>query len=237
MSLSVHNALPPGWVDRFDPSHGRIAIGYDPATTTKKKSNPSALTVVQQCGLYYYARLIVRFKTADGDVVEALINEIVTGLRARGLSVHGLAILATNERFFAVSLKKRFTGRLPVKLLIESENVTYTGTVMKVKAWIGNLVVNTITDGYLPLPPDRFVRDDLRLVAMDRGTFEAELGEDGGHGDIFVSLGAAIARLTTKGGRAEAQAVAVGTMGQRAPGSHVRHPLARRLAGRNTLRT
>jgi hypothetical protein len=233
MSVRVANILPPGWADVFDPDRPRITIGFDPATTTKKKSNPSAITVTQQVGLFYYARLVVRMKTSDPDVIHALLDLILTGLRARGLSVRKLVILATNERFFAVTLKKKFAGRLPVKLLIESENIVYQGQTLKVKAYLGNLFVNTISDGYLPIPSERFVKDDLRQVVMDRGTFDAEVAQDGGHGDVFASTAASLDGQITGGGPAKAEAAPVGTIaGTKGPTRRMQNPHARRFIRR-----
>jgi len=210
MSIRVDNILPPGWLDVFDPAYPRIGIGLDPATTTKKKSNPSGLTVTQQVGLNYYARLVVRFKSADPDVTTGLLDQIVSGLRGRGLRVRMICILATNERYFAVAVKKQFAGKAPVQLVIESENIIYLGQTMKVKAYLGNLFVNTIDDGYLALPPEQFIKTDVRLVSRDRGTFDSEIGEDGGHGDTFASTGASLHALKGKGGNIGAEGVQVG---------------------------
>lgn len=235
MSIRVANILPAGWVDFFDPHSRSISFGLDPATTTKKKSNPSVFSATQKVGLFNYVRLVVRLKTADPDVIHALIAEVVAGLRARGLSVRRLVILATNERFFAVTLKKRFAGSLPVKLLIESENVTYQGQTMKVKAYLGNLLVNTINDGYLPLPPEVWVKDDLRQVVNDRGTFDAEVGEDGGHGDVFASISAALDGQGGKGGPAQAEGVARGSFSRPGNVRRCRHPLANKAPARRNL--
>ena len=215
-AIKADGILPAGWLNLFS-EHPRIGIGLDPATTTKKTSNPSSITVTQQVGLMYLARLIIRYKTADPDVTEAILRLILDGLRSRGLSVRRLCILATNERFFAVSIRKKFVSKVPVQLVIESEKTTYLGQQMLVKAYLGNLVVNTIEDGYLPLPPEEFVRTDMRLVVKDRGTFDSELGTDGGHGDTFASTGASLHALKTKGGPAEAAGAQVGTFGAKRP--------------------
>lgn len=216
-AIKADSILPAGWLSLFSDVHPRIGIGLDPATTTKKTSNPSAITVTQQVGLMFLARLIIRYKTDDPDVTEMILRQIIDGLRSRGLSVRRLCILATNERFFAVSLRKKFVSKVPVELVIESENITYLGEKMLVKAYLGNLVVNTIDDGYLPLPPEPFVKTDMRLVVKDRGTFDSELGEDGGHGDTFASTGASLHALKTKGGPAEAAGAQIGTFGAKRP--------------------
>ncbi len=211
--IRVADILPPGWLDVFAPDAPRIGIGLDPATTTKAKSNPSSISAIQQVGLVYFARLILRFKTDDPDVTAGLLALILDGLRSRGLSVRRLCVLATNERFFATALRKQFAGKVPVELVIESEKTTYLGEEMLYKAYLGNLFVGTIDDGYLPLPPEEFIKRDVRQVMRDRGTFDAEVAEDGGHGDTFASTSAALHALKIKSGPAVAEAAAVGTYG------------------------
>jgi len=227
--IRVADILPPGWLDVFAPDAPRIGIGLDPATTTKAKSNPSGISVIQQVGLVYFARLVVRFKTDDPDVTEGLLTLILDGLRSRGLSVRRLCILATNERFFATALRKKFTGKVPVELVIESEKTAYLGEEMLYKAYLGNLFVGTIDDGYLPLPPEEFIKRDVRQVVRDRGTFDAEVAEDGGHGDTFASTSAALHALKTKSGPAIASAACVGTYGTpRNPGRQLFNKTAER---------
>ena len=63
--IRVADILPPGWLDVFAPDAPRIGLGLDPATTTKAKSNPSSISAIQQVGLVYFARLILRFPSAS----------------------------------------------------------------------------------------------------------------------------------------------------------------------------
>lgn len=214
MSLSVDDILPPAWLAVFSRAHPRIAIGIDPATTTKKKSNPTGIVVIQQVGQFYYQRLVIRMKTEDPDVIDRLLMIVIAGLRSIGLSVRRVCIRATNERFFAVQLRKRLRGKAPVVMLIESEKIVYLGTAMLVKVYLGNLVVNTIEDGYLPIPEAEWLKRDYRSVTKERGTFESEILEDGGHGDCFDAAGAGLHGLITAGGPAEARAASTGTFGR-----------------------
>jgi hypothetical protein len=228
MPVSVAKILPPDWLDVFSPVHPRIGIGLDPATTTKDTSNPSGLSVVQQVGLTNYARLVLRYKTDDPDVTTSLCRQIVTGLGSIGLHVRQLCILATNERFFAAALRKQLAPLVPVHLVIESEKTQYLGEEMLYKAYLGNLFVNTIEDGYLPLPPTDWLKKDLRLVVRDRGTFDSALGEDGGHGDTFASTGAALHAVRGAGGKADVKASGPGQFNAQAgPGRKVLNPYAR----------
>lgn len=207
--INLADIFPAGWMDRFS-DHPRIGLGLDPATTTKEKSNPSGFVVIQQVGRMNFPRLMVRFKTDNPDVTKGVLRYTLDGLRSRGFSARRLCILATNERFFAADVRKEFAGRVPVQLVIESEKTTYLGEDMLTKAYLGNLVVNTIDDGYLPLAPEEFVKKDFRQVVRDRGTFDAEVAEDGGHADLFAATGAALHAVITNGGPAVAAAAQVG---------------------------
>ena len=72
--MNVADVLPANWTSFFSPTGLRIGIGVDPATTTKKKSNPTGISVLQQDGVMIWARLVLRFKTDDDRVTTALIG-------------------------------------------------------------------------------------------------------------------------------------------------------------------
>lgn len=215
MSIRLADLLPNGWLDLIDPRYPRIGLGLDLATTTGAKSNPSAFALTQEVGLMKMVRLLVRFKTADPDVTTGLVTSVHSGLRSLGMNARRLCIDATNERFFAVTLKKSLVGKLPVELVISSEKTTYLGESMLMKPYLGNLFVNTIDDGYLGLPPLEWLKGDIRQVVRDRGTFDAEVAEDGGHADCFDGIKLSLHALHGKGGKAEAKAAGPGTMGRR----------------------
>jgi len=95
----------------------------------------------------------------------------------------------------------------------------------------GNLMVNTAEDGYLALPSEEWVKSDVRSVVRERGTFEAEILEDGGHGDVFDACKLALHAIIAKGdgGRAEAAAAGVGSLaGHKAARPGLQNPRARR---------
>ena len=190
--MIVSDVLPANWRDVFHPDHRKIGIGADPATTTKKKSNPSAIAVTQQVGLSFFVRILVKFKTSDPAVTTALLRELLDlphGLRARRL-----CILATNERFYAAGLRRELAGLVPVEAVIESEATQYLGERMLVKSYLGNQFVNTIDDGYLPLPDASWLKADIRQVERVAGSFAAEPDENGNHADGFCAIGASPAR-------------------------------------------
>jgi len=102
-----------------------------------------------------------------------------------------------------------------VHLIIASEATEYLGERMNFKQYLGNLVVNAFEDNRLAMAPEVWLRNDVRSVKRDRGTFEADLAEDGGHGDCFVAISLALHALSRGGGPSVAHAVQVGNFGQR----------------------
>ena len=209
--VRLEDVLPTGWIDTFSRDHRRIAIGVDLGTTTKDKSNPTAVAVGQQVGLMNFARVVLRFKNDDPAVLRALLLFILEGLRGAGLSARRLCIDATNERFFAVDLRREFAGKVPVELIINSEKTTYGGEEMLWKAYLANLFINTIDDGYLALPPGKWLQTDIRQTIKDRGTFVCDVLEDGGHGDCHRALENMLHGLVAKGGPVEASPLPVGS--------------------------
>lgn len=189
--------------------HSRLGMGYDIATTEKQKSNPSSVSLVEQIGVDYYARLVLRWKTADPEVAEAVIMGLLMLIAPR--KPVKLCIDASNERFYAAKMKKALAGIVPVDLIVSSEATEYLGEEMSWKNYLGNLMVNTIEDGHLFVPNETWVKDDFRLVARDRGGFVTEVDANGGHGDTFDSTKLALHALIGPGGPVAAAAAPVGT--------------------------
>lgn len=186
------------------------------------------LAVDQQVSFTHFMRLIVRWKTENPAVTRSILRTVITGL-PHGLRGRRLCIDATNERFFATDLRSEFASLIPVDLVISSETLVYEGEEMNFKTYLGNLFVNTIEDGYVALPSLEWIKTSIRQVTRDRGTFEAEVAEDGDHGDVFDGCKLAIHALTAQGGPAQANAARVGTLkmgGDFRPG--LRNPLLRK---------
>jgi phage FluMu gp28-like protein len=85
------------------------------------------------------------------------------------------------------------------------------GEKMIFKQYLGNLLVNTIDDGYLALPKENWIQKDFRSVVRDRGTFEAEVDEEGRHGDCFDAVKLSLHALIVPGGQVDISAAQVGT--------------------------
>jgi hypothetical protein len=191
--------------------NGRIAVGYDIATTEKKTSNPGSLAVVEQLGNRFFARLILVFKTADPEKARSFIKEVLDlrgNRRARRLCID-----ATNERFFATEIKKELIGQVICELVIASEKTVYGGEELLYKTYLGQLLVNQMEDGLLALPEARYVKDDFRLVRKEKGGFETDIDNQGRHGDTFDSVKLALHGLMSRGGPVAAEAVSVGGIG------------------------
>jgi hypothetical protein len=208
---------------------GAIGGGMDVATTTKAKSNPSAIAFTEKLGLDYIVRVAIRFKTDDPAISEAILTYALDRLRERDKRVRKLCVDATNERFFAANLAKKLAGRVWVEPVVSSETMEYLGEKMLVKSYLGNLFVNTITDGHLLLPEASWLRDDIRQVKEDRGTFVADPDEEGNHADVFDAIKQSLHALISSSGPATAAAAQVGSFaaGPRPLREGIKNPFAR----------
>jgi len=221
--VKVSEMLPKGWAAAISPDYVRLGLGLDVGTTTKQKSNPSVLALVQEVGMTYFVRLLVSWKAKDPAIARAILTAVLDGI-PQGLRARRLCIDATSEKYFAVDLRSNFSSRIPVDLIVSSEATEYLGERMIFKVYLGNLLVNTIEDGYLALPRETWIQKDFRSVVRDRGTFEAEVDEDGRHGDCFDAVKLGLHALIVPGGPIEAEAHQVGTYcsGRSAPGNRKR---------------
>ena len=210
----AEDSFPLGWRDLL--TDGPIALGYDVATTEDGMSNPSSLTIMEKVGADFLARLKIIWKTTDPDIARGMLRE---GLElGRDRRARRLCIDASNEKYYAVSVKKEFGGMVIVELVVSSETTTYGGEKMNFKTYLGNQLVNTMDDGHLILPESRYVKEDYRLVLRDRGGFATQTDSQGRHGDTFDSDKLALHGLISRGGPARAEAVSVGGIG-RSPNS------------------
>lgn len=218
--LAFEGELPADWRERLGEIEEPVTFGYDIATTEKKTSNPSSITVMERVGTQYRARLVYRWKTERPEVSKAILRELVTTLKGRRL-----AIDATNERFFARDLRSELTRHCPVELVVSSENITVGLVTMAKKTYLGNLLVNALDDGQLALPAARWLLRDFRLVRRARGGFDAEVDGSGNHADTFDSTKLALhGWMTPISGAWTADTVPLVRVGAARPGM----PLLRR---------
>jgi hypothetical protein len=194
---------------------GKVGIGVDLATTTKASSNPTAVAVCEQAGLDRSFPLILAWKTNDPAVATARIRSVVEAVSKRpaGGKARRVAVDATNERYFATTLRHDLRAIVPVDLVIGSETVQRPGyEPMTRKQFLGSRLIGELDDNHLTLPPERYVREDWRLVKKERGALVCEPDVDGKHGDTFDAAKLALEALLA-GGPAEAAAAQVGSYG------------------------
>jgi hypothetical protein len=216
----VLSHLPTDWRGLI--GDGKVCIGIDPATTEKQKSNPTGVCIVEQVSLDYILRLALRFKSADPEVVKAVLRELCN--LGKGRHPKRICIDATSERFFAAEVKKEFSSICTVTLIVASETTSYMGQNMTYKAYLGNLLVNTLDDGHFLMPECRWLKDDFRLVIRDRGSFTNLMDSAGNHGDDFDGSKNALYGLVKKGGPAAAVAAQVGSYGRKSAPVNKRFP-------------
>ena len=165
-------------------------LGWDLATTTKQKSNPSSLSIVEERGVERIVRGILLWKTAKSALAKERVRKVVLMVQARkeGGAARRLSIDATNERYFADQVKEELSDLLPVECVVASETIDIPGSdPVTMKQHLGTLLLGELDDNHLLLPPDRYVKEDWRLVMKEKGQIVCEPDAFGRHGDTFDS--------------------------------------------------
>lgn len=176
-------AIPTDWTRHL--TGGPLGIGYDVATTEKKTSNPSSITVTEDSGGKYWERLVVRFKTADPDAATQALASILGAVPSN--LIRSLCVDASNEKYHAQNIRKKFRSICPVYLISSGETIVWAGEKFSFKTLLGNLYVGAFEDGLLGLPAGEWIVKDHRLVKNHAGGFATDLDEEGNHGDTFDS--------------------------------------------------
>lgn len=183
---------------------GKTALGFDVASTTKAKSNPSSLAITEQHGAEFIVRAVLNWKTWDPAVAEERLERAIRLVAARpaGGPAFGLAVDATGERLWAQGLRRKLGALCPVDLVIASETIELPGEPEKItmKQYQGGLVVGELDDNHLWLPPERYIKEDFRLVKKEKGQFVCEPDVDGKHGDTFDAVKQTIWKLLKASG-------------------------------------
>jgi hypothetical protein len=193
----------------------RVGLGFDVATTTKGKSNPSVVSIMEEHGPEWIVRARFIWKTRDPEIANQRLTGILDTLERCGIRPRGLAQDATNERYYAEQNRKLFRRRVPVILVVASQAVDKPGLEKPTnwKEYLGNQLVAKLDDNNLTLPPDEYTRTDYRLVMKDRGKFVCEPNDQGMHGDCFDADKLAGHALTSRSGT-DGLAIAVEVMRQ-----------------------
>jgi hypothetical protein len=165
----------------------RIGLGFDVATSTKGKSNPSVVSILEEHGLEWVVRCRFIWKTKDPEIANQRIHSILNILERRGIRPRALVQDATNERYYAEQNRTHFRAKVPVVLVVASEMVDKPSLDKPTnwKEYLGNQLIAKLDDNNLTLPSDEYTRTDYRLVMKDRGRIMCEPNAEGMHGDCF----------------------------------------------------
>lgn len=205
------NELPSGWVAACRFVTGAPAvIGVDPATTEKKKSNPTGFCVSQMHGTAHAARTLMRYKRADPKEARATIIDAVKSLKSAGVPVKCVVIDATSEKYWAAETRQELRLLCPVLLVTSSEREEVNGENVLVKTALGAQAVTTFDDGLAAVPGDKEVKDDFRLPRKYKGGYDNEVDDFGNHGDMFDAYKLALRGHMTDCLETAAEAVQVG---------------------------
>ncbi|HSY43076.1 MAG TPA: hypothetical protein VK811_04145, partial [Candidatus Acidoferrum sp.] len=164
-----------------------VGIGFDVATSTKGKANPSVVSILEEHGPEWIVRCRFIWKTKDPEIANQRILSILGVLERRGIRPRALAQDATNERYYAEQTRKYFRAKVPVVLVVASEVVDKPSLDKPTnwKEYLGNQLIAKLDDNNLTLPSDEYTRVDYRLVMKDRGRIVCEPNDQGMHGDCF----------------------------------------------------
>jgi len=195
---------------------GKIGVGYDVATTEKKTSNPSSLTVTEEHAGLYWQRLVVRFKSADPEAAMQILESILAACPPKLLL--SLNVDASNERYHAQTVKKRFRRHCQVNLVAGGETLIWQHEKFSYKTLLGNLYVSAFEDHKVAIPAAEWLLKDHRLVKNHAGGYATDLDDAGNHGDTFDSGKLAHWAHVNRGKRSAAGIAAMQVGGNGRPG-------------------
>lgn len=167
---------------------GPVGFGVDPATTTNETSNPTVVAVVERADKEFFYRACFVWKTTDPELARERVRLIVQTIAARpeGGRAKRLCVDSTNERYWCKDLKTELAGLVPVELVVASETIERPGSEpMTMKQYLGGLYTGLYDDNAITAPPERYFKEDHRLVLKDRGSFVCDPDAEGRHGDTF----------------------------------------------------
>ena len=172
---------------------GPVGIGFDVASTTAEKSNPSSITITENVGGERFQRAVIVFKSKKRAVMSDYLERAVRVVRERkeGGPAKKLCIDASNERLAAEETKDDLTPYITVQLIlggavVEPRPTGYANDI-NYKTFQGELYCAAVNEGRTVMPPDKYIKDDHRLPMKNNGKFECPVDSDGRHGDTFDS--------------------------------------------------
>ncbi|MFT3992611.1 MAG: hypothetical protein QM680_14550 [Luteolibacter sp.] len=228
--MLASEAIPTDWT-RFLRG-GKLTLGYDVATTENKTSNPSSFTVSEEVGHRFYERLVVRFRSFDPDAAMVALESVLKAPQQQMWK--GMGVDASNEKYHAQNVRKRFRSILPVTLISSGETLVWQRDKFTYKTLLGDLYISSYQDGAIACPDEKFILDDRRLVKNHAGSYVTDTDDEGNHGDTFDSGKLAHWIHLCGIGPVRADALQVGNFSTGSGGSKHRGGLGPRIPGQST---
>lgn len=189
-SLSIAEAFPSRLLEYV--GEGPLVLGVDLGTTTNKKSNPTAIALVEKVGVESVVRLAVRWKTDKPDVTKGILLLLCAELVRMKKRLRLLNMDASNERFFATDCARALSGLVSVRLSVLGTKVEFRGQPMTLKARACGRLEAAAVDNRLRLPAAAWIEKDLRQMVKEGAAYNAEVDADGAHADFFIALALAM---------------------------------------------
>lgn len=214
-ALSITEAFPSRLLEFV--GDGPLVIGCDLGTTTNKKSNPTAIALVEKVGVESVVRLAARWKTDRPEVTKGILLLLCAELVRQKKRLRLLNLDASNERFFAADVAKALSGLVSVRQSVLGTRVEYRGQAMTLKARACGRLEAAAVDNRLRLPAAPWIEKDLRQMVKEGAAYNAEVDADGAHADFFIALALAL-DAEESSGPVEAEAAPLSAPTTRPPG-------------------
>ncbi len=186
-TLFIHDAFPASVLDHV--GEGELCLGIDLGTTENKKSNPTAFALTEADGLKKHLRLAARFKSGQRDVIQGVIERLLTLLENQNRRLKVAVLDGTNERLTAVDIQQDLAARVQVRIAILGSTRLVFGEKVTLKTYVSGLVTSHLEDGRLTLPAAEWIKKDFRQVMREKGGFTSAVAEDGAHADLYCAVG------------------------------------------------
>lgn len=201
--------LPTGW-QKYLVNGALTAIGCDPATTEKEKSNPTGVAITQDLNGTLAAKILLRYKKADPREARETLRHICAETKLTTGNLRAAVLDGTSERYWCAETKVELQTICPIILVVNSERTEFQGESMTYKTYLGNLASNAVNDYTAALPPAKQCKDDFRLVKRFKGGFNNDEDSSGNHGDTSDAFKNSLYGFICDIGKVDATAVPCG---------------------------
>lgn len=224
--MTPRDLIPRTWLDLV--GNGPLGVGLDLATTQNATSNPSSLVLSESVGSMVFERLVIAWKTNDDRVTKGVLTVICEDLLSVKKKPRGIAVDASSEKFLCTQIAREFTKYAPVRQIVSGEKTRWKGEDLTFKELLGNLYSALYEDALIATAEGQWIIDDRRLVQREKGSFAAQLGPNGEHGDTFDG-GKLAYWCLVRGGRAQVTAAGIGSGSNDAVSNRLKNWLAKKM--------